>query len=457
MASKVSMVVPCYNKEKYIGNMLQSVEGQLWDNIEVLLVNDGSTDHTREIISEWEPRLTARGYEVVIIDQENGGCCAAVHAGLLRMTGAYYCLVDCDDEIYPEYVSTLAGFLDGNPDYEWAACNYAATRWEGGEAVTRESGRFPTMPPPKKLLEAWIMRQTFTMVWIYMARVCYLRKCGMPEHFYTGRSRTYEPLVAIPLAAGEGRLKYFNKPLYKYNMVANGLFQLSEFEKGVSFNEDYEKMFHWAIGRLEVGEAKKRRLLALAELAGQKELFIHLGQASDADACREEVAQGLAETLDRLFDPPPGLTAEQIAAVDRATLFNALDEAVFGMSLTTQFFFRHAGRIIGYGVLGKAGRTWLARLAGTPLMPQYLWDKGAGEGARLENIPVVPPAFSALQTGDILLVFPRSPQLLAEIQKEVALFGARALDAAAVLPSVSIYRFPSLYQSKFIYPEAADV
>ena len=68
------MVVPCYNKVEYIGEMLDSVIAQKWDNIEVILVNDGSTDGTREAIAEYEPKLKTRGYETVIIDQENAGC-----------------------------------------------------------------------------------------------------------------------------------------------------------------------------------------------------------------------------------------------------------------------------------------------------------------------------------------------------------------------------------------------
>jgi glycosyltransferase involved in cell wall biosynthesis len=48
------MVMPCYDKVEYIGEMFESILAQKWDNIEVILVNDGSTDGTREVISEYE-------------------------------------------------------------------------------------------------------------------------------------------------------------------------------------------------------------------------------------------------------------------------------------------------------------------------------------------------------------------------------------------------------------------
>ena len=59
---KVSMVMPCYNKVDYIAEMFDSIISQEWDNIELILVNDGSTDGTREVIAEYEQRFSARGF-----------------------------------------------------------------------------------------------------------------------------------------------------------------------------------------------------------------------------------------------------------------------------------------------------------------------------------------------------------------------------------------------------------
>ena len=97
MQSKVSIVVPVYNKIEYIDMMLKSVYDQLWDNIELILVNDGATDGTRERLTEWEPKFRDRGYEVVITDQENQGISVAVRNGMLCMSGVFFCSVDCDD------------------------------------------------------------------------------------------------------------------------------------------------------------------------------------------------------------------------------------------------------------------------------------------------------------------------------------------------------------------------
>ena len=123
MQSKVSMIVTCYNKVKYIGEMFDSIISQEWNNIELILVNDGSTDGTRDVITEYESKFYKRGYDVVIIDQENEGVCAATKAGLSCITGKYVCIVDADDELDPKYISTMAGWLEEHNDTDYCICD----------------------------------------------------------------------------------------------------------------------------------------------------------------------------------------------------------------------------------------------------------------------------------------------------------------------------------------------
>ena len=66
----VSMIVPCYNCEKWIGRLIESVISQTYDNIELIVVNDGSTDRSGEIIDFYEQKVTDRGYKFKSIHQE---------------------------------------------------------------------------------------------------------------------------------------------------------------------------------------------------------------------------------------------------------------------------------------------------------------------------------------------------------------------------------------------------
>ena len=90
---KVSVVVPVYNVEKYLKRCLDSIINQTYKNIEIILVNDGSKDNSRDICEEYE-----KNYEnVSLINQANGGLSAARNTGLKHINGEAVTFVDSDD------------------------------------------------------------------------------------------------------------------------------------------------------------------------------------------------------------------------------------------------------------------------------------------------------------------------------------------------------------------------
>lgn len=100
---QVSMVIPAYNAENYIARCIDTVLAQSQPDVEVIVVNDGSSDRTPEII-DWY----AQRYEnVVVIHQENSGVAAARNTGMMRANGEYIGFVDNDDMIYPSMVERL--------------------------------------------------------------------------------------------------------------------------------------------------------------------------------------------------------------------------------------------------------------------------------------------------------------------------------------------------------------
>jgi glycosyltransferase involved in cell wall biosynthesis len=425
---KVSMVVPCYNKEPYIGAMLASVCNQVWDRIELILVNDGSTDGTREVIREWQPRLEARGYEVIVLDRENGGCCAALHSGLQRMTGDYFCLVDCDDELYPEYVSRMAGWLDTHEDYAWAAVSSraftdvagargggAAGARGGGAAGAR--GGFAIYPYPQdteQLLARYIFRSVITTVWIYLARVSYVKSCGLIANFCTERRATYEPLIAVPLMTGGGKLKFFEEPLYKYNTYANGLFSFDSFTKALSYYEDYLYLYDWAIARTTLSPESKREYLALTRLAYMRELFLSVDRSPDGASHLGQVARATTALLDEYLTPAPYFQPELLVRLGYIKFFTVLEEALLAAAPWRSV--SRVQRVIGYGALGKMGSGVLPQLLGTPAEPEVLWDYAAEFGTQVYGIPVVQPDFSAVTASDVILVFPKAPEIARQVR-----------------------------------------
>lgn len=95
---KVSIIVPVYNTEKYISDCLDTLENQTLNEIEIICVNDGSTDNSLQILKDHQQKDS----RVKIIDQKNGGVCSARNQGIKNAQGTYIAFVDSDDLI-PSY------------------------------------------------------------------------------------------------------------------------------------------------------------------------------------------------------------------------------------------------------------------------------------------------------------------------------------------------------------------
>ena len=96
----VSMIIPIYNGEKYLDLCLESIAAQTYQNLEILLVDDGSTDSSPEMCDAF----ASQDSRIRVIHKPNGGLSSARNAGLDTMRGEYVTFVDCDDFLFPDMV-----------------------------------------------------------------------------------------------------------------------------------------------------------------------------------------------------------------------------------------------------------------------------------------------------------------------------------------------------------------
>ena len=123
MEPLVSIVTPCYNMEKKIQRYLDSLCAQNYTNMEVILVNDGSTDNTEAIIRAYIPKFEDKGYRVKYIVQKNGGAARAISTGLDYVTGKYLMWPDADDILMENSVRAKVEFLESHPEYGFVRTN----------------------------------------------------------------------------------------------------------------------------------------------------------------------------------------------------------------------------------------------------------------------------------------------------------------------------------------------
>ena len=110
----VSIIIPAYNQAHYLGAAIASALGQSYGDVEVIVVDDGSTDNTREVVEQiGDPRLR-------YVYQENQGLSAARNTGIRHARGAYLSYLDSDDLFLPEKVALLLRSWRSDPSGAWS-------------------------------------------------------------------------------------------------------------------------------------------------------------------------------------------------------------------------------------------------------------------------------------------------------------------------------------------------
>jgi glycosyltransferase involved in cell wall biosynthesis len=115
----VSVIIPTHNRAHYLEDALRSIERQSYRPVQAVVVDDGSTDNTRLVVSEWERRCRpSSGFQVDYCYQENRGACSARNLGIARSEGEFLQFLDSDDVIFPYCMEwAVQHFVEQSLDY----------------------------------------------------------------------------------------------------------------------------------------------------------------------------------------------------------------------------------------------------------------------------------------------------------------------------------------------------
>ena len=129
----LSVIVPVYNSEKYLERCVESVMASSLKNLEIILVNDGSSDCSDKLCD----RLAQRDKRIVVIHQQNAGVSAARNRGLEKAEGKYFAFVDSDDYIEPYMYEKMIASMEKN-DADLVCCGFCR-EYEGETRRTKEN------------------------------------------------------------------------------------------------------------------------------------------------------------------------------------------------------------------------------------------------------------------------------------------------------------------------------
>lgn len=209
----ISVIVPVYNVEKYLNQCVDSLINQKYKNLEIILVDDGSTDASSGLCDLW----SKRDKRVHVIHQSNQGLAAARNTGLDYANGEYIGFVDSDDYILPNmYQTMLDNLLEAKADL--SIISY--------ERENPDGSTYCNALPNQKIIMTSL--EAFMYVnqrgYFYVAPWDKLAKRTLFENlrYPTDATHTEDAPVAYSLLDRANRIVYDSTPLYRYRMTENG-------------------------------------------------------------------------------------------------------------------------------------------------------------------------------------------------------------------------------------------
>ena len=206
MNPEFSTIVPLYNQEKYIEECIQSVINQTFNNFELIIINDGSTDKSYEICE----MFTSQDVRIKLYNKSNEGVSIARNLGIKYSTGKYLFFLDSDDWILPEHVERLVDLLEKN-NSDASSCGFKEVR---------NDVEFDTSNKKWKVVEYTGKEFVYQMTRLTGYRCVpwgrLIRKEWF-EGFSFPLGRRFEDVYAMPaLMIKLNSVVYTNEPLYIY-------------------------------------------------------------------------------------------------------------------------------------------------------------------------------------------------------------------------------------------------
>lgn len=193
---KVSVIVAIYNIEEYIEECILSLINQTYKNIEIILVDDGSTDRSSEICDEYQKNNP----NIKVVHKKNGGLSDARNRGILESTGEYLTFVDGDDWLEKNTIKTLLWLVEEN-EADIATIIKKDHQYSSGEVIIGDGKRMILHMLNTVCFEAWgkiYKRQLF-------------------ENITFPKGKIYEDLYTIPsLVLKSKKVVVYHKGLYCY-------------------------------------------------------------------------------------------------------------------------------------------------------------------------------------------------------------------------------------------------
>lgn len=229
----LSIVIPVYNVEQYLGECLNSILPYLTQQTEIILVDDGSTDNSKDICDNYKDNLN-----VTVIHKQNGGLSSARNCGIENAKGDYLFFVDSDDTIPPDAIENILQALKQNPDVLYVGVE---ERDEKLQNIVKTSCNYG-FDTSKKISANEILNKFFDLGGMYLTLAqgkIIKREYALKHDLFFKKGIFHEDDEWIGrLLATNPEISFLNNPCYIYRHRENSIITSNSAEKIFKKNSD---------------------------------------------------------------------------------------------------------------------------------------------------------------------------------------------------------------------------
>lgn len=221
----ISVIVPVYNVEKYLDNCIESIINQTYSDLEIILVDDGSSDNSSKICDDW----SEKDNRIIVLHQENQGVSSARNNGLRLAKGEYIGFVDSDDYIESKmYEILLNKLLEDNSDI--SVCSSYVVDKNGVVKTDTSLGNQQYSQEEAVKLISYKMNNS---LWNKLFKAELIKNCRFDENHTFGEDH----LILLQILKNVNKVSFTNHSLYYYVQRENSI-------TGMSFNKkSFDQVF----------------------------------------------------------------------------------------------------------------------------------------------------------------------------------------------------------------------
>lgn len=218
MQNKICVIVPIYNTESYVKDCINSILAQTFNDLEILLIDDGSTDNCGKICDEY----AESDDRIVVIHQANKGVAIARNAGIdwafQNSQAKYLCFVDSDDRLHPQAFAILNDCMCRNSEYSLISCGFSRDKKDLSTVYDKQNVSLKLDSPEDYYCNTNSNRKTETVMWAKIYDRNLFRNIRFPN------VRAHEDdFVMYKILFSQSKILCVDLPLYYHSSNPNGI------------------------------------------------------------------------------------------------------------------------------------------------------------------------------------------------------------------------------------------